>query len=77
MTSKHRERYSRLLISRGGGMINCGHNLGVFLAPAECDKRCPAGWVFVAVETATVEIVSEAINCASAGRANWPEPDMA
>lgn len=66
-----RRRYIEDILSRGGGMVTCGEHLGVMVGSV--DSRVPPGWVFVPVETATVDLVSEAMDVAYAGRKLWPE----
>ena len=63
--------YAEFLATRGG-IANCGGHLAVWVAPLTCEKQCPAGWVFVPLETATTEVVREALTAASAGRSQWP-----
>jgi len=53
-------------------MIACGGHLGVMVAPRSAVQKCPAGWVFVESETATAELVDEAIQAANSGRSSWP-----
>ncbi len=60
-------------LARHGGIANCGDSLGVFVAPRNTVKQTPSGWVFVPLETATTEIVREALDCAKAGRSGWPD----
>jgi len=55
-----------------GGQVNCGGHLGVFVALEKHINRCPPGWIFVPLETATVDTVKEAIVAAKRGRKDWP-----
>ena len=59
------------IIDRGGGIITLGGSLGVMVAPAECDVQCPAGWGFVAVETASVRVVRETMDAVPKNMASW------
>jgi len=63
--------YAKYLTERGG-LATCGEHLGVMVASRECDKQCPAGWVFVPIEQATEEIVQAALDQALLGRKAWP-----
>ncbi len=58
-------------LAANGGMATCGEHLGVMVGTDEF--ACPAGWVFVPLEGATTQIVSEALAVAKKGRAGWPE----
>lgn len=51
----------QMILERGGGMITCGNHLGVMVSPQVNAKNCPPGWCFVDTETATVEIIAEAV----------------
>ncbi len=64
--------YSRMILEQGGGICTCGEHLGVFVAPLSSEKQTPPGWVFVPAETATEQIIDEAITHANAGRKIWP-----
>jgi len=66
--------YAKMLAVRGG-IANCGGHLGVFVSPRENAQRCPPGWTFVELETATPEIVQEAIDNCKNGRAGWPDQE--
>ena len=67
--------YYQTLIDRGGGMISCGDNLGVFIGIAEL--ACPPGWIFINAEDATVEGISEAVEHLKKGRKTGPERRIA
>jgi len=62
-------------VEAGHAMIACSGCLGVFVAARSLAAKCPGGWVFVESETATPELVDEAIKHAMSGRATWPSPD--
>lgn len=68
-----RKEYIEWMLRRGGGMITTGNHLGVFVSDEKNLGRCPPGWVFVDVSSATVEKVSEAIDVATQGRRDWPK----
>ena len=68
-----RKAYATMILAKGGGMITTGQHLGVFVGQALNLHRCPPGWVFVDVETTTLDQVCEAIECASLGRKFWPK----
>lgn len=71
--SRNRVLLWECIVARGGGMIACGNHLGVFVG--ERDTACPAGWVFVDVKAGTPEVFSDALDCANAGREEWPRKD--
>ncbi len=58
-------------LATNGGLVACGEHLGAMVGPDEF--ACPPGWVFVSLEEATPELVSEALALAKKGRAVWPE----
>lgn len=55
------DAYVKQVIAQGGGIITLGGHLAVMVGPPEVAARCPAGWCFVDVTTATVEIVRQAM----------------
>ena len=70
-----RSEYFERVIEMGGGMITCGGGLGVMVSPLINIERCPAGWVFVPTEEATVARIAESVDIATGGRADWPRKD--
>ncbi len=70
---QNRRAYAAWILSRGGGMITTGNHLGVFVSREENLVACPLGWVFVNVETTTLDQLCEAIEVASQGRKMWPK----
>lgn len=65
----------KMVFKTGGGVIPCGEHLGVFASTQANVSRCPPGWVFVNMETATLDTLQEAVNVAKKGRASWPKQD--
>jgi len=59
----------------GGGVMPCGDGLGVFASTRANVSRCPPGWIFVDMETATLDTLQEAVTTAKEGRAGWPKQD--
>jgi hypothetical protein len=72
-TPEDRREYASWIMSCGGGLITTGNHLGVFVSRQENLDRCPPGWVFVDVETTTLDQLCEAIEVASRGRKLWPK----
>ena len=68
-----RRAWAEWTLGRGGGIMACGTGLGVFVAKAPDMSKCPIGWVFVDVETSTVDQLVEALEHASQGRRTWPK----
>lgn len=55
MSDESRREYAQMILSRGGGMITTGGHLGVFVSKAIHLAGCPNGWIFVDVETTTLD----------------------
>ncbi len=60
-------------LAKNGGLATTGNHLGVMVAPRNKARNCPPGWVFVPMETATPEIVREALDVSRKGRSDWPD----
>jgi hypothetical protein len=73
MSDESRRAYAEMILSRGGGMITTGGNLGVFVSQAKNLAGCPNGWIFVDVDTTTLDQLCEAIEQASTVRKHWPK----
>lgn len=58
----------KMVFKTGGGMIPCGDHLGVFASTQENVARCPPGWIFVDMATATLDILQDAVTAAKEGR---------
>jgi hypothetical protein len=73
MADDSRREYAQWILSRGGGMITTGGNLGIFVSEAIHSDKCPNGWMFFDVKTTTVDDIVEAMEQASKGRKLWPK----